>query len=209
MEKVDINRYSLVDLKSLEDDLLPAWLDLYETSFPPEERVLVSFLLRVIRNRSRAGALDYSPLAFLSPEQVFIGMCFYQTIPDLSIVYLWYLAMVPEVRNQGLGSGFYCIITERTFASNGLLVFEVEKPEEAHSEAQRLIRQRRIDFYRRNGAFLLNGISYLQSVGSHVPPTPMHIMVHLREPMGAEVIYTVAKELFHYAISQTGPLALT
>jgi hypothetical protein len=99
MEKMDINRYSLVELKSLEDDLLPPWLDLYETTFPPEERVLVSFLLRVILHKSSAGALDYSPLAFLSPEQVFIGMCFYQTIPDLSMVYLWYLAMMSEVRN--------------------------------------------------------------------------------------------------------------
>jgi hypothetical protein len=108
-----------------------------------------------------------------------------------------------------LGCGFYRVITERAFASSRLLVFEVEKPEDAHSEAEHLIRQRRIGFYQRNGAFLLNGISYLQSVGSHVLPTPMHIMIHSREPMSAEVIYPVAKELFQDAISQTGPLTLT
>ena len=32
----------IIEINSLNDDLLPAWLDLYETAFPANERVLVS-----------------------------------------------------------------------------------------------------------------------------------------------------------------------
>ncbi|MCI8513663.1 MAG: GNAT family N-acetyltransferase [Lachnospiraceae bacterium] len=64
-----------------------------------------------------------------------------------------YLAICPEFRNQGCGSRFLDalaeMLTEEKRAPGGLIL-ESEKPEAGKTEADRVLRARRIGFYERN-----------------------------------------------------------
>lgn len=198
----------MLDIKELEsvaDDLLLPWLDLYETAFPPPERVLVSEILSLLRDKSQGLAQSQHLLAALEPPGQFVGMAWYELWPK-DVALLGYIAVTPEKREQGIGTQFYQEIVKRI--SLQALFLELEMPEEATSERQRQIALRRIQFYRRLGALRLMGIRYLQTVGPHQPLTPMHLMVHLFQPIDAQAVFELAQAIFGDMIRQVGPLAL-
>lgn len=200
--------YSVVELYSRADRLLPDWLDMYELSFPFEERVLTSNFLRLLEKKERGEAQDMTLSALADSDGKLIGLAAYQIEPHLSAGFLWYIAISPTARGKGLGSEYYRQIVDKIFQSAEVLLYEVEMPERSQDEGRRRNAERRILFYQRNGAALLSGIHYLQSVGSHAPPVPMHLMFHQRRPFTAQQAFELARHLFDDAVQQTGPLAL-
>lgn len=200
--------YDIHELTGLSDPLLPAWLDLYETSFPFNERLLISHFWRLLQAKEKGEASSVSLSALVERSNTLIGMAAWQYLPQLRLAYLWYLAIQPEARNRGLGAHYYHAILAQAFTKGAdLALFEVEMPELAHTDQERALAQRRIAFYKRNGARLLTGIHYLQSVGDHVPPTPMHLMFHPRERLSPQEAYQSAHQLFGEALQQTDALA--
>jgi hypothetical protein len=96
-----------------------------------------------------------------------------------------------------LGAQFYQEIARRVQAAGcEMLIFEVEKPELMSTDAERKIASRRIQFYQRQGARLLKGIDYVQIVGPHQPPTPMHLMVQLFTDLHADEVASRASQIF-------------
>jgi GNAT superfamily N-acetyltransferase len=216
-----------VELTSLQDDLLLPWLDLYETAFPAAERVLVSKHLLALRGESDPDEPgEHRLLAALAGNATFAGLARYQVLPDLGVAYLWYLATAPEVRNQGVGTKFYQEIVRRARgpavqAAMQAMVIEVEIPaqpgggegasaaaENPAVEAERALAQRRIAFYRRQGARLLEGIHYLQTVGRHQAPVPMHVMFHAFAALDAGQAFALARSLWGEQVNQVGELRL-
>jgi ribosomal protein S18 acetylase RimI-like enzyme len=198
------------ELTDINDDLLLPWLDLMETAFPPTERVLPSFHLGLLRQKARGETSAHTMVAAVDAEGRFVGLLQYQLELECEAAFMWYLAVVRDLRSQGLGAQIYQEAVRR-LAPHHLraLTFEVEIPEGAHDEETRQFALRRIAFYRRQGARLLTGIHYVQSVGSHQPSIPMHIMVHPFVPMDADAAFGLAKCVFGDALTQIGPLDLT
>jgi GNAT superfamily N-acetyltransferase len=207
--------YRLIEIASLADPWLPDWLRLYETTFPAEERILAGELVRLLQDP--ASRQTHHLLALVEAKPGLSGLALWQSRPDLSAATLWYLAVRPELRSGGLGSTFYQSIAASVLAHHRLLIFEVEMPAEAPDEANRRLRERRINFYRRNGARLLTGIQYLQTVGAHMPPAPMHLMAQGVEPASSREVepltpaevFTAGQSLFGSLLTQTGELRLT
>jgi ribosomal protein S18 acetylase RimI-like enzyme len=198
-----------LELTQIDDPLLLGWLDLYEIAFPPNERMLVSYHLNLLKEKAQGGAGQYSMLAVVDVERTLKGIVQYQSIPEIGVVYLWYLAIQPGDRSQGLGSQVYRQMLERFDpATYQVLLFEVEKPELAENEEHRKLSERRITFYRRLGAQLLGGVNYLQSVGPHQPLTPMHIMIHALRPINPEEAYALAEMVFSETMQRVGPITL-
>lgn len=198
-----------VEIVGIDDDLLLPWLDLYETAFPPTERVLVSSQLKLLKHRAPDEAADHHILAVLNEQGSLTGMLQYEVIQNVSAAFLWYFAVQPEHRGKGLGTQMYQELWHRLdLDTSTVLVFEVEMPEEAQSQEQRRLAERRIAFYHRQGARLLRGVHYMQSVGWHQPLTPMHVMVHAHEQIDALTAYDMARAVFQDSISQIGQLAL-
>ncbi len=215
-----MDEYRLVELLSLEDDLLLPWLDLYETAFPPSERALVSQILRMLKDRSGetgvepcqvihalVDGVEYNGVEYNS-ERSLVGISLCQFNASLKAGFLWYLAVTPEMRGQGLGTCLYQMVCEQVFRRAEILIFEVEMPERAHTPEERQWCERRIRFYQRNGAQLLTGIHYLQTVGAHQPPLPMHLIAHSHTGMSASQVLEIAMQMFGSAIQQTGEPAL-
>jgi len=189
-----------IELADLNDGLLLPWLDLYETA---------SGHLKVLKETARGGAEDQFLLAAVAKNDELVGMASYEVARDSGLACLWYLAVVPERRSQGTGSCLYREIVRRASECGcRLLLFEVEIPEEGHSEEMSELARRRIGFYQRLGAGVLDGVHYIQSVGPHQPAIPMHIMLHPLESLELDEAFRIAKSLLGDAIRQIGPLTL-
>ena len=201
----------VVEISDINDDLLLPWLDLYETAFPPNERVLVSFLLKVLKDKALGRAQEHHLLAALDTDKTLVGMALVELFPSSHMALLWLFAVTPNERNRGWGARFYQAILQRMRwvqrRHTRAMLLEVEMPEQAPTDQARQLAQRRIGFYRRQGALLLQGIHYLQHVGPHQPPLPMHIMVHPFEPLDPHTAFGLAQTVFAEAITQVGALA--
>lgn len=202
----------ITEITTPDDDLLLPWLDLYEIAFPPAERMLVSFYLRLLREKRDGLWPDHNLLA-VQREGVFVGLAHYVVVAEQDLVWLWMFAVTPEARNQGVGAAIYGEIVRRLPAGTVAVLIEVERPDLAHTEAERELAERRIAFYRRQGARLLEGVHYVQSVGLHQPPLPMHVMLHPLQALDAETAFALARAVFvgsggGETITQTGVLSL-
>lgn len=202
----------ITEITTPDDDLLLPWLDLYEIAFPPAERMLVSFYLRLLREKRDGLWPDHNLLA-VQREGVFVGLAHYVVVAEQDLVWLWMFAVTPEARNQGVGAAIYGEIVRCLPAGTVAVLIEVERPDLAHTEAERELAERRIAFYRRQGARLLEGVHYVQSVGPHQPPLPMHVMLHPLQALDAETAFALARAVFvgsggGETITQTGVLSL-
>lgn len=74
-----------------------------------------------------------------------------------------YYAVCRGYRNKGTGSEFINMLREKCKKYNGIIV-EVEKVEDASNKAEKVIRRRRIDFYKKNEMRMTNISSTLFNV---------------------------------------------
>lgn len=198
---------NITEITTLDDDLLIPWLDLYEIAFPPAERMLVSFYLRLLREKQHGLQPDHHLLA-VQRDGIFVGLAHYVIVAEHDLAWLWMFAVTPEMRNHGVGAAIYGEIVGRLPVGTVAMLLEVERPDLAHTEAEHQLAERRIAFYRRQGARLLEGVHYIQSVGPHQSPLPMHVMLHPLQPLDAETAFHYAQTVFGDAITQTGALFL-
>lgn len=203
---MDRGQYSFTDITEVADPLFPDWLELYETAFPPREKLLVSTLLRLLEEAGRSGATAQPHfVALQNANGELVGMMMYETKAEQGAAVLWYVAVRPAERGKGLGGLLYQELIRRLErAAFEALLFEVEIPRGKHAAEAR----RRIAFYRRQGASLLEGIHYLQDVGWRQPPTRMHLMVHPLWPLDPGQAYELAERAFGPAVKQRGRLRL-
>jgi GNAT superfamily N-acetyltransferase len=134
----------------------------------------------------------------------------YEFVPGSNAAALWYLAVTPEHRGKGIGSKVYQEIRQRIARDDPrtkALFYEVEDPDTTHAAEERQLAIRRIAFYQSNGAQLLRGIHYTQSVGWQ-PPIPMHLMVHPYQEIEVDEVFELAQSIFQDALQQVGRLEL-
>ena len=72
-----------------------------------------------------------------------------------SYLLLDYYSVCEKYRNSGIGSRFLSILKENCKSYSGIIV-EVEDIESADTEVEKIIRKRRIDFYKKNGMRMTN-----------------------------------------------------
>jgi GNAT superfamily N-acetyltransferase len=95
---------TIVELSSRNDPLLLPWLDLYETAFPPTERVLVSRVLHALDQIEQGLGGGRHIEASCDADGRLTGLLDTFEPPALEAGFLWYLAVIPALRGQGLGA---------------------------------------------------------------------------------------------------------
>jgi GNAT superfamily N-acetyltransferase len=85
-----------------------------------------------------------------------------------------YMAVKPEYRKHGLGSEFLKNINKITGLKNKLFLIEVEDPKTGPDQETK---QRRVYFYRKNGAKILKHVSYVLPALQGNTPTDMILLV--------------------------------
>lgn len=193
------------EITDVNDDLLLHWLDLYEVSFPPEEKLLVSRFLWLLKPDIPEKP-DCHLLAVLDQGGEFVGLMCYDIAHSINAYSLWYFATVPQRRGSGLGAACYAeVIRRASEAGAGLLVFEVEVPEDS---ADADISRRRIEFYRRQGAKLVRGIHFTQKIGDHTRRIQMNLMAHPLRPIPPADVLEVLKNYYGDDLRQVGEVSL-
>jgi len=177
-------------LRVVADPCDPAFeriVRLYETSFVPDERVDSGAIGARLSDGSRFELLE------ALDDGRFVGFAMldaFELRPGRLIGLILYFAVLPELRGRGLGKAIYGLILERfsqAAAGEGLklegLLYEVERPELADDEADRTVREKRIEFYCHLGARPLEEIDYVQpSLGQGKKPVRLHLFYHPAEP---------------------------
>lgn len=196
-----------VDIKSANDDLFVQWVELYETSFPPEERILVSRFLSLLKEKSEGKWPESFVQAATDDEGKFCALLRFDLIREREAAYFWYLAVHPEARNGGIGAECFAHVLKRaTEAGMRALLWEVEVPEHFPDRERQEFARRRIGFYRRQGAQMLTGIDYMQKL-PYQPPIPLHVMVRPIQPVTPQDVFDLAQRLLE-GVTQAGELGL-
>ena len=125
--------------KQIKPELLDSEMrNLYETAFPENEQILWEDLKHLLVVMS----LDFT--AYYNEEDL-VG--FTIVYPRPSFNWFWYFAVKPELRGKGLGQQILSLLLEKYKDSSNIL--DMESPAQlCENHAQR---QRRHDFYLRNG----------------------------------------------------------
>lgn len=196
-------------ISSLGHELLPAWTDLYELSFPQNERVLFSYIINAIRAREDGKPTGEEIVAVLDEKRSLAGILFYEVNRAFHTAGLYYFAVAPHLRSQGLGGQMYREVLKRC-RSQGcrLLVFDVEIPELCATSDERELARRRIGFYYRHGTQLLIGARSILQVHPQRGVIPLYIMAHALEPVTVDEVCAAARALLGKEIAMDGPLSL-
>ncbi len=182
------------EVVSLADSAMPQVKRIYTDSFRPEERLGDWYFDECINSRARLprpGSPVYHLLVAQEQDSI-CGVSFSNYFLDerdgspVNLGALAYLAVQSEQRNRGIGARLYTatlalLALDAQFHGQELsgMTYTVERPDEATEEAERSLRERRIGFYRRLGAQLLENVVFMN------PPLreqdvsfPLHIMYH-------------------------------
>ena len=141
-------RLELRGVSALDGDDRARFVRIYESSFPEGDRDPTMDLLDAIaagERRCTVAVVD-GRLA---------GLAIFYQLAGLEVEYLDYLAVDPARRSQGIGSRLLDRVVAELQPSRLGLFFEVE-PLAGSAGAERALRQRRIDFYLRHGARLVD-----------------------------------------------------
>ena len=122
--------------------------------FPKEELKPIDAIERLISRKI------YKCYGLYDNEEL-LAYAFFNT--SKSYLLLDYYSVCGKYRSNGIGSKFFSILKEECKNYNGIIV-EVEDIESADTEAEKIIRQRRIDFYIKNGMKMTNVLCELFNV---------------------------------------------
>jgi ribosomal protein S18 acetylase RimI-like enzyme len=201
-----MNNLSCREILSTSDPAWQGWKEIYYASFPISERMSDDFFILMLDDKSNGHARNRHMLALTGRDLEDVkGMAFYETHEEINAGILWYIAIAEKARNRGMGTYLYQQIAAQAKEDKvDFLVLEVEI-----SEAAGDLADRRLAWYRRQGAKLLEGVEYYQEVDTGQPPLPMLLMAHPFVEITAEEAYTRMKPLFEDKLNQTGPLSFT
>lgn len=144
-----------MNLKQLNnEEIKNVYIKYMKIDFPSEELKPFDVIQKLIKKRI------YMCYGLYENEQLLAYAFLVTSKPYLLIDYY---AICEDYRNNGIGSRFLNILKEKFKDYDGIIV-EVEKVEYASDDDEKIIRRRRIDFYKRNGMRMTNIFVLLFSV---------------------------------------------
>lgn len=148
-----------MDLKQLSsEDVEIIYNEHMVVDFPLEELKPIDMIQKLIKRKI------YKCYGLYDSEEL-LAYAFFTN--SKSYLLLDYYAVCSKFRNKGIGSKFLTILKENCKNYSGIIV-EVEDIEFADTEEEKIIRKRRIDFYKKNGAKMTSVLCELFNVNYSV-----------------------------------------
>jgi GNAT superfamily N-acetyltransferase len=174
----------ICEMTDLDTPLGQQVLNIYERSFPEVERDPVENIAANLKNSDPDTEVTH--LRALVEDGMVVGFTYFSSYKNYYLGYLKFIA----VREDSRGKGYGAILLQdalRLLRADGRratgwpyvgLVLEVERPETAKNDADRQLRERRIQFYLRNGAAMIEDTDYIAPpVAPGQPSLPFHLMI--------------------------------
>jgi len=202
---------SIHEIMNTADVLWAPWQEIYLASFPPNERMTLSYFEQILVRREVDDPLHI--LAMMDPEDQNHVVCIAHYEVDIArkLSILRYLATGAGLRGNGFGAEMYLAVRDRSRTDGAdLMVFEVEIPAVTAGTSPETaeLARRRIQWYGRLGAVMVHGIRYTLDVDSTDERTPMYLMVHTDSEMDPEEIYGRLSAFFGSSVQRIGPVSV-
>jgi len=155
------------EIENTNDIRFEEALQIYNESFPSNERQPLPVLKRRIKEgRSKLFA------GLHRNEIVCIAFMYHFNKSDC--VFLDYMAVTEKFRNHKIGGSFFSFLMEKVVSAEKYLLLEVENYLFGNNTDQR---KKRINFYIRNGAYILKDTPYLLPSLDNTLSTEMSLMI--------------------------------
>lgn len=164
-------------------------INIYNESFPSNEKQPLSLIKKRITESTS------NLFVGLLNEDV-ICMALLWDFKELEFVLLDYMAVAKEYRNNKIGAILFKYLINSINTCNKYMVIEVEDYRFGNNKDQR---KKRINFYIRNGAYVLNEIPYVLPSLDDTLPTEMILMIspkYQKEMIEFENIETLINRIF-------------
>ncbi|MGW6280052.1 GNAT family N-acetyltransferase [Kribbella sp. NPDC055071] len=133
-------------------DVVEAARRIYVDGFPQRQREPFDELLAAVRSGDELGWVQLD-------NDVPTGIAFARLLTSVDWLFLEYYAIDRSIRSRGYGTALWHSMLDA--APVRRVILEVEEPDEAGDSEERIIRQRRIAFYERLGAELVENVEYV------------------------------------------------
>ena len=161
--------------KPIQDVQCPyfwAAMEIYKEAFPSNERQpLTTIKQRIERGQSQL-------FVGVAKEQV-VTMALLWDFKKSAFVLLDYLAVKNNCRGQEFGAQFFQFLVQMTIKNKQFLLLEAEHFQFGSNKEQR---KKRIQFYLRNGAYLLSNVTYILPSLDNTAATEMVLMIAPKPP---------------------------
>jgi ribosomal protein S18 acetylase RimI-like enzyme len=165
-------KLSFHEILDIKDIHFAHAMNIYNESFPANEKQPLTLIKkRITESRSRL-------FVGLFNENV-TCMAMIWDFKDLEFVLLDYLAVAKEYRNNQFGTELFTHLTHAVNSSNKYMVIEVENHLFGDNK---VLRKKRINFYIKNGAYVLTGVPYMLPSLDGTVPTEMMLMISPKYP---------------------------
>jgi hypothetical protein len=158
------------------------WWHIYETSFPNAEREPHDLIFAACeKNIIKTGRYVENN------ETVAISVI--QPMHSLPFAFMNYFAIANLHRNRALGSRLFSQLTNagenfvKEYSENYLgLIWEVENPDTEMNQTEKILKQRRVQFYKRRGALSFKKKFFQPPIGGY-HALPMRLMYFATNPI--------------------------
>jgi len=158
-------------LVSDEGTSFDAFYRIYAESMPTREQKPRSEIRAMVKRS------DYR-FVLAKRQSVIIGFSVLFLPPEESFCLLEYMAIDTVYRNAGAGAELFRHCVKDVLSEQGDITALLEVDSDREECADRAIRRRRQDFYKRLGCSRIDGLSYLLPLPGEGPPPQMDLMVH-------------------------------
>ena len=161
-------------------------IQIYEGSFPPEERESTSSFVKALKKKV-CGEYNRFHFTIVEKDSKVAAMSVCEYVPEACLGFFSYMAVDKQYRSQGIGHFLYEVMLKNVemdaFCQNRSelmgCVYEVDRVEDMKSSEDEETRKRRLRFYYSLGSYVVEGVDYYQpSLGMGKPPVRMHLMFH-------------------------------
>lgn len=169
LEKMTNNntKLSFHEILDIKDIHFANAMNIYDEAFPSNEKQPLSLIKkRITESRSRLF------VGLLNADVTCMALLW--DFKDLEFVLLDYMAVAKEHRNNQFGTGLFNHLTKTINANKKYMVIEVENHLFGDNKD---LRKKRINFYIKNGAYVLNEVPYMLPSLDGTLPTEMILMI--------------------------------
>lgn len=164
-------------------------LAIYDESFPSNEKHPLSLIKKRVTEKTSS-----LHVGLLNDKVVCMALLW--DFNDLEFVLLDYMAVDKEHRNNKIGAIFFKYLSDIIKTCNKYIIIEAENYLFGNNKE---VRKKRINFYLKNGAFMLRDIPYILPSLDETVPTEMSLMISPRfkkDYMNFEKIEKLIKSLY-------------
>jgi len=165
--KITKTKLTFRQISNVNDIHFEKAIYIYNDSFPSNEKQPLSLIKKRITDKT-------SRLFVGLINDKVVCMALLLDCEDLEFVLLDYMAVEKEYRNNKLGTSLFKFLTDNIKSLNKYMIIESENNLFGNNKVQR---KKRINFYIRNGAYLLKEIPYILPSLDGTIPTEMLLMI--------------------------------